>query len=103
MCVPVSEGVDPLAKLDGARPVSLWRSGQYDRRGERSGRDLLERRVNLSRLMRVEILCVKPEVVGHKRGNKIVAVIIAVLHPNVDRVVRGVTGRRDQWRLELFV
>ena len=53
--------------------------------------------------MRVEILCVKPEVVGHKRGNKIVAVIIAVLHPNVDRVVRGVTGRRDQWRLELFV
>ena len=64
---------------------------------------LLERRMSLSRLMRVEILCVKPEVVGHKRGNKIVAVIIAVLHPNVDRVVRGVTGRRDQWRLELFV
>ena len=103
MCVLVSEGVIPLAQLDPATPISLWRSGHYDRRGERSGRDLLERRVNLSRLMRVEILCVEPEVVGHKRGNEVVAVIIAMLHPNVDRVVRGVTGRRDQWRLELFV
>ena len=97
----------PFAKLDSATPVSLWRSGQYDRRGERSGersgRDLLERWMSLSRLMCVEILCVEPEVVGHKRGNEIVTVIIAVLHPNVDRVVRGVTGSRDQWCLELFV
>ena len=92
-----------FAQLDHATPVALRRSGQYDRCGELSGRDLLARWVSLSRLMRVEILCVKPEVVGHKRGNKVVAVIIAVLHPNVDRVVRGVTGRRDQWRLELFV
>jgi hypothetical protein len=53
--------------------------------------------------MRVEILCVEPEVVSHKRGNEVVAVIIAVLHPNVDRVVRGVTGSRDQWCLELFL
>jgi len=57
----------------------------------------------MSRLMRVEILCVKPQVIGHKRGNEIVAVIIAMLHPNVDRVIRGVTGRRDQWCLELFL
>ena len=57
----------------------------------------------MQRLTRVEILCVKPQVIGNKRGNEIVAVIIAMLHPNVDRVIRGVTGRRDQWCLKLFL
>ena len=103
MCVLVSEGVDPPRSARSCCTdfsLAIWPT---DRRDELSGRYLLARWVNLSRLMRVEILCVEPEVVSHKRGNEVVAVIIAMLHPNVDRVVRGVTGSRDQWCLELFL
>jgi hypothetical protein len=44
----------------------------------------------------------EPKVVGHKRGNEVVAVIIAMLHPDMNRIVRGFTGSRDQWGFELF-
>ena len=56
-----------------------------------------------SYLTRVEILCMEPKVVGHKRGNEVVAVIIAMLHQNMDRVVCGFTGSRDQWGFELLL